>query len=157
MSDRRSTGPVGAEEFVTSDPVAFARAVEELPIGVIVHQGPDHIMLGANRTARAFWGHRPGILGRPPREAYGDELLGALARLDRLATRTPRARGATVSLALIDPKDGSLSYVCAGHPSPLVLSADGATRFLPAPGGGPLGVALLRGPPRSDRPIRPTG
>lgn len=320
MADRRSTGPVDAEELVTSDPVAFARAVEELPVGVIVHQGPDHVVLGANRTARAFWGHRPGILGRPLREVVpefagqyiielldrvyttgeaftvtewrvvvnvhgsgdehivnghvtplheadgqvsgivcqfvditeevlrrraleddtaalrerceaaqsivltlqrsllpgrlpvlpgfriaarylvaseeqsaggdwfdaiplvgrvcavvgdvvghgadasavmgqlravlteflldgsstasnGDELLGALARLDRFATRTPRARGATVSLALIDPKDGSLAYVCAGHPPPLVLSADGAARFLPAPGGGPLGVA----------------
>lgn len=54
MSDRRSAGQAGDEEFVTSDPVAFARAVEELPVGLIVYQGPDHIVLGANRAARAF-------------------------------------------------------------------------------------------------------
>jgi anti-anti-sigma factor len=71
----------------------------------------------------------------------GDDLPTALARLDRFADRVPGARGATVCLALIDPADGSVSYACAGHPPPLVLSADGAARYLPAPGGGPIGLA----------------
>ena len=73
----------------------------------------------------------------------GDDLATALARLDRFATRVPGARGATLSLALIDPADRT-RYACAGHPPPLVVSADGSTRFLPAPGGGPLSLA---GPP----------
>ena len=71
----------------------------------------------------------------------GDDLPVALRRLDRFASRTPGARGATVCLTLIDPADGSVRYACAGHPPPLVVRPDGNTRYLPAPGGVPLGVA----------------
>ncbi|MGQ0483673.1 MAG: SpoIIE family protein phosphatase [Pseudonocardia sp.] len=71
----------------------------------------------------------------------GDDLLMALRRLDRFASRTPGARGATVCLALLDPADGSVRYTCAGHPPPLVVRPDGSSRYLPAPGGVPLGVA----------------
>jgi len=71
----------------------------------------------------------------------GDDLATALARLDRFASRVPGARGATVCLALLDPTDGSVTYACAGHPPPLVVSVDGATRYLPVPGGGPLSLA----------------
>jgi anti-sigma regulatory factor (Ser/Thr protein kinase) len=74
----------------------------------------------------------------------GDDLATALVRLDRFASRVPGARGATVCLAVIDPADGSVRYACAGHPPPLVVAADGSTRYLPAPGGGPLSLA---GPP----------
>jgi serine phosphatase RsbU (regulator of sigma subunit) len=49
-----------------------------------------------------------------------------------------------VCLAVIDPAERTLRYVCAGHPPPLVVAADGSTRYLPAPGGGPLSLA---GPP----------
>ncbi len=71
----------------------------------------------------------------------GDDLPLALSRLDRFAGRTPRARGATVCVSLLDPTTGSVRYACAGHPPPLVVLADGGTRYLPAPPGGPLGVA----------------
>lgn len=71
----------------------------------------------------------------------GDDLPVALSRLDRFAGRTPRARGATVCVSLLDPATGSVRYACAGHPPPLVVRADGGTRYLPAPPGGPLGVA----------------
>lgn len=70
-----------------------------------------------------------------------DDLAAVLARLDRFAMRVAGARGTTVCLALLDPVTGSVRYACAGHPPPLVLAADGTTRFLPLPGGGPLGVA----------------
>lgn len=296
----------------SSDPLVLARALEELPHGVLVHEGPDHRVVGANRAARTFLGDRPGILGRPLREVFpevagqnlvgrldrvlvtgepftarewrievdghvdgddrlvdvdivplhdalgavggvamqfrdvtaavrhrrsleadtaalreryeaaqdvvltlqrsllpdglpvlpglriaahylvagaeqaaggdwfeavaldgtaavmvgdvvgygsvaaavmaqlravlveflldGDGLDTVLARLDAFAGRVPGARGATVCVALVRP-DGEVRYVCAGHPPPLVASIDGAARFLPAPGGGPLGVA----------------
>ncbi|GAA3234331.1 sigma-F factor regulator [Pseudonocardia petroleophila] len=293
-----------------SDPHALARAMEELPHGVLVHRGPGHLVVGANRAARTFLGDRPGILGRPLAEVFpeiagqnllghfdrvyatgepftarewrievtgdgddrfvdvdavalhdppgevsgvavqfrdatatvrhrrsleadtadlreryaaaqdvvltlqrsllpdglpvlpgmriaahylvagaeqaaggdwfeavaldgtaaimvgdvvghgsaaaavmaqlravlveflldGDDLDTVLARLDAFAGRVPGARGATVCIALVTP-DGEVRYVCAGHPPPLVVSIDGAARYLPAPGGGPLGVA----------------
>lgn len=300
---------------VTLDPVAFVHAVDRLPVGMLVYAGPDHVLVGANATGRAIYGHRPDVLGRPVREISpetagqqlfemfdrvyatgepvqghewrivldvsrrgeleerfvdflvqpvrgpdgqvtglavqfldvtdgvrrrqdaddetaelqeryevaqnvvltlqrsllpaglpvlpglriaaqylvasaeqaaggdwfdavpldgrvavvvgdvvghgaaasavmgqlravlveflldGDDVTMALARLDRFAARVPGARGATVCVALLDPSDGSLRYACAGHPPPLLMAADGATRFLPSPGGSPLGVA----------------
>ena len=303
-------------DVTTTDPVAFARAVAELPAGVFVFHGDEHVVIGANRAARAFFGDRPRIVGRPIREVYpeitgqqlyplldrvlstgepftahewriiveghpdgderfvsfwlvpvsgldgrrcgvgcqfvdvtaqvrrrhsaendadtlrrryaaahdvvvalqrsllpaglpvlpgvrtaahylvaaaeqaaggdwfeavpvggqvvavvgdvvghgaeasavmgqlravlveflldGDDLATALVRLDRFASRVPGARGATVCLAVINPADGTMRYACAGHPPPLVVAADGSTRYLPAPGGGPLSLA---GPP----------
>lgn len=73
----------------------------------------------------------------------GGGLETVVARLDGFAARTAGARGATVCVALVEP-GGEVRYVCAGHPPPLVVGPDGSARFLPAPGGGPLGVA---GPP----------
>lgn len=41
---------------------------------------------------------------------------------------------------MLDPAGGQLRYVTCGHPEPLIVGADGATRFLPATGTGPLGT-----------------
>ncbi|GAB2581172.1 hypothetical protein Aab01nite_58160 [Paractinoplanes abujensis] len=71
--------------------------------------------------------------------ATGD-LVAALEAVDRLATTVPGARAATVCVVVLDPRDGSLSYCTAGHPPPLVLSADKEARYLPITGAGPLGV-----------------
>ena len=304
------------EHVTTSDQDAFVRAIEELPSGVLVYDGPDHVVIGANQAARTFLADRPGILGRPLREMWsegvgqnvierlddvyltgrtftgvewrilvdghpdgderfvdlvavprhrfdgticgvagqfsdvtaqvrsrralevdtaelreryeaaqdvvltlqrsllpdglpvlpglriaahylvagaeqaaggdwfeavaldgrvaavvgdvvghgaaasavmaqlravleflldvpnsdGYELDTVLARLDGFAGRVPGARGATVCVVIVD-QGGAARYVCAGHPPPLVVSVDGSARYLPAPGGGPLGVA----------------
>lgn len=310
MSDRPADGMLASQ--APPDPLVLARAMEQLPHGILVYQGPEHVVVGANRAARAFLGDRPGILGRPLREMFpeiagqnllgrfdrvyatgepfqgrewriqveghadgedrfvdfdlvpthdddgtisglvgqfvdvtatvrrrrsleadtaelreryeaaqdvvltlqrsllpdglpvlpgmriaahylvagaeqaaggdwfeavaldgaaavivgdvvghgsaaaavmaqlravlveflldGDDLDAVLARLDAFAGRVPGARGATVCVALVRP-EGPVRYVCAGHPPPLVVSIDGAARYLPAPGGGPLGVA----------------
>jgi sigma-B regulation protein RsbU (phosphoserine phosphatase) len=47
----------------------------------------------------------------------------------------------TVFYAVLDPGRGQLSYVNAGHPPPLLVHADGRTRFLPLTDGIALGVA----------------
>jgi anti-sigma regulatory factor (Ser/Thr protein kinase)/anti-anti-sigma regulatory factor len=48
------------------------------------------------------------------------------------------AHATTVCLVELDPVTGELTYCTAGHPSPLVVAADGSTRFLPATGATPL-------------------
>ena len=78
-------------DVTTTDPVAFARAVAELPAGVFVFHGDEHVVIGANRAARAFFGDRPRIVGRPIREVYpeitGQQLYPLLDRV--LATGEP--------------------------------------------------------------------
>jgi serine phosphatase RsbU (regulator of sigma subunit)/anti-sigma regulatory factor (Ser/Thr protein kinase)/anti-anti-sigma regulatory factor len=70
--------------------------------------------------------------------------LGAvLARLDAFAERTQALRAATLALAVVDPAVGSVQYVTCGHPAPLIVAPDGATRFLAASGSGPLGVGSV--------------
>lgn len=71
----------------------------------------------------------------------GSELAGVLARLDRFVARVPAAAASTLCLAVLDPADGRLDYVCCGHPPPLVLAARGQAHYLPVGSGGPLGVA----------------
>ncbi len=73
----------------------------------------------------------------------------ALARADRFAARTPRLRATTAALVVLDPATGELLYACCGQPPPLVVAADGTTRPLPDPGGGPLGT----GTPGSAPPV----
>jgi serine phosphatase RsbU (regulator of sigma subunit)/anti-sigma regulatory factor (Ser/Thr protein kinase)/anti-anti-sigma regulatory factor len=63
-----------------------------------------------------------------------------LARVDAFAARTPALRAATLALVVLDPADGTMCYTTCGHPPPLVIGADGTTRFLAATGHGPLGT-----------------
>lgn len=78
MSDRPADGILASP--APSDPLVLARAMEELPRGIIVYEGSEHLVIGANRAARTFLGNRPGILGRPLREMFpeiaGQNLLG---------------------------------------------------------------------------------
>ena len=71
------------------------------------------------------------------------DLHTVLARVDRLAARTPALRAATLTLAVLDPADGGLQYVTCGHPAPLVVG-DGTSWFLPVTSAGPLGTRSPR-------------
>ena len=68
------------------------------------------------------------------------DLGRVLARTDAFAARTPALRAATLALAVLDPASGVLRYTTCGHPPPLVISIDGAARYLDGTGTGPLGT-----------------
>jgi anti-sigma regulatory factor (Ser/Thr protein kinase) len=54
----------------------------------------------------------------------------ALTDLDTFAGRIPGAECTTVFCAIIDPADGTVTYSCAGHPPPILVTAAGEYRLL---------------------------
>jgi anti-anti-sigma factor len=95
-------------------------------------------VVGSGTRASAVMGQLRAVLMELLLE--GPAIPEVLARLDRFAARVPGAAATTLCLAVLDPADGRLDYVCCGHPPPLVLGADGRTGYLPAGATGPLGV-----------------
>jgi serine phosphatase RsbU (regulator of sigma subunit)/anti-sigma regulatory factor (Ser/Thr protein kinase)/anti-anti-sigma regulatory factor len=71
------------------------------------------------------------------------DLIDVLAHVDTFAARSSATRAATLGVAVLDPTNAELVYSCLGHPPPLVISADGATRYLPGSETGPLGTGQL--------------
>jgi anti-sigma regulatory factor (Ser/Thr protein kinase)/putative methionine-R-sulfoxide reductase with GAF domain len=61
-------------------------------------------------------------------------------RLSQLLRQLAPGRNATLLYVLLDPQEGSVEAVSAGHPPPLVLSADGDCEFVDMPGSVPLGA-----------------
>jgi anti-anti-sigma factor len=66
-------------------------------------------------------------------------LDSVLARADAFAGRVPALQAATLALAELDPARGTLRYATYGHPPPLIIGADGSSRYLPGTATGPLG------------------
>jgi serine phosphatase RsbU (regulator of sigma subunit)/anti-sigma regulatory factor (Ser/Thr protein kinase)/anti-anti-sigma regulatory factor len=64
----------------------------------------------------------------------------ALDRLEAFAAREQALRAATLVLAIVEPATGAIRYATCGHPSPLIIGANGTTRYLESSGGGPLGI-----------------
>ncbi|WP_327138774.1 SpoIIE family protein phosphatase [Nocardia sp. NBC_01327] len=82
-----------------------------------------------------------------------------LAGLDRFAALLPGARCTTVFCAVLDPIGGELVYSSAGHPPPILVSADGSITTLEGVVHGlPLGVRVDRPRSRNHRvlPARAT-
>ena len=67
-----------------------------------------------------------------------DSIPNALQSLDRYARLHPESHAATVCVVLVDPASGAIEYCTAGHPAPLVVAADGTSRYLEGSGAGPL-------------------
>ncbi len=64
----------------------------------------------------------------------------AVRILDRYARHVPGAMCATVAFALLDLAAGTMSYVTAGHPPPLLVRPDGEIAFLDEGVSWPLGI-----------------
>ena len=70
----------------------------------------------------------------------GDPRPGAvLAALDRCARGRGGVDFVTAACVVVDPARGRLSYGSAGHPPPLLIDPDGATRWLDAATAPPIG------------------
>ncbi|HET9420780.1 MAG TPA: SpoIIE family protein phosphatase [Nocardioides sp.] len=67
-----------------------------------------------------------------------DSISEALQSLDRYARVHPESHAATVCVVVVDPASGAVEYCTAGHPAPLVVAADGSSRYLEVSGSGPL-------------------
>ncbi|MDX6647956.1 MAG: hypothetical protein QOK40_3683 [Miltoncostaeaceae bacterium] len=68
----------------------------------------------------------------------GESPARALDRLSRFAEGVEGGRVATVAYVVIDPASGDATYGLAGHPPPLVISAEGEAAFLEEARSGPL-------------------
>jgi anti-anti-sigma factor len=101
-------------------------------------------VVGSGIRASAVMGQLRAVLTELLLE--GIAIPEVLARLDRFVARIPGAAATTLCLAVLDPADGRLDYICCGHPPPLVLAADGRTGYLPAGAVGPLGVVAATRP-----------
>jgi serine phosphatase RsbU (regulator of sigma subunit)/anti-sigma regulatory factor (Ser/Thr protein kinase)/ABC-type transporter Mla MlaB component len=114
------------------DAIVLADGIVALVVGDVVGHGV---------TASAAMGQLRAVLS--DRLAANPDLADALAETDAFAARTPDLHAATLALVALDPGDGTLRYATCGHPAPLVIAADGRTRFLPATGSGPLGTGSV--------------
>ncbi|SFF72143.1 SpoIIE family protein phosphatase [Blastococcus tunisiensis] len=110
----------------------------------------DTVPLGAGRVALVVGdavGHGVPAAGAMSRlrgamrsSALRDAAPAAvLASLDAFAAQMEDVEGASVFYGVLDAGTGELVYAAAGHPPPLVVEPDGATRFLAVPPRPPLG------------------
>jgi anti-sigma regulatory factor (Ser/Thr protein kinase) len=53
-----------------------------------------------------------------------------VSTVDRYASTVPGARCATLAFAVVDTAEETVSYVCAGHPYPLVVTPTGGVQYL---------------------------
>ena len=81
----------------------------------------------------------------------------ALSALDNFAARLPGARCTTVLCAVFDPATGHLVYSNAGHPPPIVVTADGTSTVLTSGRSVPVGIRPGRPRPDAETALAPRG
>jgi anti-anti-sigma factor len=69
----------------------------------------------------------------------GHTIAEALEAVDRFHEHVPGSKSATVCVGSLDFATGEFQYCTAGHPPPLLVSADAKSRYTEPSGAGPLG------------------
>src|SRR6516165_4700131 len=69
----------------------------------------------------------------------GHTIAEALEAVDRFHEQVPGSKSATVCVGSLDFATGEFQYCTAGHPPPLLVSADANSRYAEPSGAGPLG------------------
>ncbi|OBJ60379.1 SpoIIE family protein phosphatase [Mycobacterium sp. 1423905.2] len=131
--DRRSTAavvaavyqPAGEAMRVGGDWYLVAPLDRSGRLGVSVGDVVGHGLPAAIVMSKL----RAGVAATALTEADPDAVVHAL---DTYAATVPGARGATVTYGLLEVEAGTadFSYICAGHPYPLLVPADGPPVFL---------------------------
>jgi anti-anti-sigma factor len=71
--------------------------------------------------------------------SLGYSIVEALELLDRFHEHVPGSKSATLCVGSLDFATGEFQYCTAGHPPPLLVSADANSRYAEPSGAGPLG------------------
>ena len=106
-----------------------------IAVGDVVGQGP---------AAAAVMGQLRSALSTALLQ--GCQPAEALELLDRFAARLPGALASTAACLIVDATVGTVRWARAGHPPPLLVSADGQGRFLDGAGSGTVLGAPGRAP-----------
>ncbi|OMC10880.1 SpoIIE family protein phosphatase [Mycobacterium sp. SP-6446] len=69
----------------------------------------------------------------------GSTIAEALDALDRFHEHVPGSKSATICVGSLDHATGEFQYCTAGHPPPLLVTADAQSRYVEPSGAGPLG------------------
>lgn len=125
-----SPGSLGGDWF---DVVPTPGDVVGLVVGDAVgHGAAAAAVMSQLRAVAAEWLRR------------GSDLDDVMAALDSCAAGVPGGAGCVVCVAMLERHSGRIRYGVRGHPPPLVIAADGSTRYLTAATGPPLALARNR-------------
>ncbi len=69
----------------------------------------------------------------------GQTIPEALEAVDRFREHVPGSQSATLCVGSLDHETGEFQYCTAGHPPPLLVTADASSRYVEPSGAGPLG------------------
>jgi CheY-like chemotaxis protein/anti-sigma regulatory factor (Ser/Thr protein kinase) len=107
---------VGGDWYVT---IPVRPGLVSVCVGDVVGHGlPAATVMGNLRAAVAAT-----ALSRP-------DPAHVLTTVQRYAATVPGARCCSLAYAAVDTAAGTIDYLCAGHPFPLLVTRDGAARFL---------------------------
>jgi anti-anti-sigma factor len=72
----------------------------------------------------------------------GRTITEALVALDQFHEQVAGSKSATICIGSMDFATGEFQYCTAGHPPPLLVTADAESRYVEPSGGGPLGSGI---------------